>query len=107
MEESPLTLMLPLVVVFEAPLFLLYPRCRFFGCFAGRFVSFDGSFSLASERSCVALEREDVVVVDMSVLDISSSLLIVLLLFARHFFLAGLTLSADDFEALVAVGDLV
>jgi len=43
----------------------------------------------------------------MSVLDISSSLLIVLLLFARHFFLAGLTLSADGFEALVAVGDLV
>jgi len=55
MEELSLALMPSLVVVFEAALFLLYPHCRFFG-FAGRFVSSDGSFSLASERSCVALE---------------------------------------------------
>ena len=58
-------------------------------------------------RSFVALEREDVV--DMSVHDISSSLLVFLLLSVRHFLLAGLALPADGFDALalVAVGDLV
>ena len=108
MEEDSLPILLSVVNFVAAAFFLPVLHCCFFiliPCFAGCFAPVDCSPCLA--LGCFALDREDVV--DISVHDISS-VLTVLLLFVRHFFLAGLDfIGGGGFnnDASAAVGGVV
>ena len=103
MEEDSLPILLSVVDFVAAAFFLPVLHCRFFflPCFAaGCFAPVDCCLALGC---CFALDREDVV--DISVHD-ASSVLIVLLLLVRHFFLAGFDF-IGGYDASAAVGGVV